>query len=148
MVAGELLAGHHDERLAADGGAVRGLDQGGGHPLALGVGSDAEAAQREAVGDGVEDEAPGRSAVERGQQPAAPAQQPGDRVEVVGEGVRRRVERGPGTEGLPDDRQHVGGRLGPDPAYVEGHGPPSPSASEIRSSSSAVTCLWRSRITM
>ena len=140
MVAGSSSRPPTMSALAADGGAVRGLIRAAATPWPSASGV-TQAAEGEPVGDGVEDETTHRDAVESGQQAAPPAQQPGHRVVVVGQRVRRRVERGPGTEGLPDDRQDVRSCLGSDPAYVQGHGPCSPSASEIRSSSSAVTCL-------
>ena len=124
MVAGQLLAGQHDERLAADGGAVRGLDQGGGHPWPWASGTTPKRRSVSPSGTAWRTQRTDRAAVERGQQPAVRRSSRRDRLLGLGQRVGRRVQGGPGTEGRPDDGQDVGGRLGSDPAYVEGHGPP------------------------
>ena len=58
---------------------------------------------------------PTGTAVEDGEQAAAPGEQAPDGVDVLAERVGRRVEGGPGTEGLLHDREDVGGRLGVPP---------------------------------
>ena len=144
----QLLTRDDPHGRPAGGGLHRRLDQGRGDAHALGRGRHAEPPEHQPVGHRVEDGAADGAVVEDGEQPSATGQQPPDRVEVLPERVCRRVQGGARAERLLHDRQDVGGRLGTHPAYDEAHSRPCPWASEIRSSSSAVTSLCFSSSTM
>ena len=122
--AGQLLACDDPHRRATRRRLHGRVHQGGGHSPALGGGRHAEAAQHEPVGVGVEHDAAHGTVVEDGEQAAAPGEQALDGVEVLAERVGRRVQGGAGTEGLPHDREDVGGRLGTHPAYDDAHSRP------------------------
>ena len=68
-----------------------------------------------------------------------------DVLAVVQEAFGARPALDPPADALGEDLR---GRLGTDPAYDDAHRSAWPWAREIRSSSSAVTCLWRSSSTM